>query len=157
MPTTSPNPAGNGREHARAPAEGRWSPDRIALLRRLWLEDGLSASEIAPRLGVSRNAVLGKVHRLGLSNRRPRQAPPPRPRCPQRRRSKPPVTSKRTLQPATSGWDAPSVGLAARVEDLTPCACRWPIGDPRAPAFGFCGRPAAAAPYCEAHRRVAYL
>ncbi|MBE7216994.1 MAG: GcrA cell cycle regulator, partial [Caulobacteraceae bacterium] len=47
-----------------------WTDDRVDSLRKLWL-DGLSASQIAKQLGggVTRNAVIGKVHRLGLSGR----------------------------------------------------------------------------------------
>ena len=46
-----------------------WSDERVAVLKKMWL-DGNSASEIAKELGnITRNAVIGKVHRLGLSNR----------------------------------------------------------------------------------------
>ena len=46
-----------------------WSDERVAVLKKMWLE-GNSASEIAKELGnITRNAVIGKVHRLGLSNR----------------------------------------------------------------------------------------
>ena len=46
-----------------------WSEERVAVLKKMWL-DGNSASEIAKELGnITRNAVIGKVHRLGLSNR----------------------------------------------------------------------------------------
>ena len=46
-----------------------WSDERVAVLKKMWL-DGNSASEIAKKLGdITRNAVIGKVHRLGLSNR----------------------------------------------------------------------------------------
>ena len=46
-----------------------WNDERVELLKKLWA-DGLSASQIASRLGgVTRNAVIGKVHRLGLSGR----------------------------------------------------------------------------------------
>jgi GcrA cell cycle regulator len=65
-----------------------WNDERVELLTKLWAE-GLSASQIAGRLGgVTRNAVIGKVHRLGLSGRatssrssspRPRRAHVPRP------------------------------------------------------------------------------
>ena len=64
-----------------------WNDERVELLKRLWAE-GLSASQIASRLGgVTRNAVIGKVHRLGLSGRatssrssspRPRRVQAPR-------------------------------------------------------------------------------
>src|SRR6201996_7827675 len=72
-----------------------WTDERVELLKKLWL-DGLSASQIAKQLGgVTRNAVIGKVHRLGLSGRAapsqptrpvfkapraPRPAPAPAPR-----------------------------------------------------------------------------
>src|SRR6201996_4163483 len=46
-----------------------WTDERVELLKKLW-QDGLSASQIAKQLGgVTRNAVIGKVHRLGLSGR----------------------------------------------------------------------------------------
>ena len=46
-----------------------WTDDRVEILKKLWIE-GQSASQIAKELGgVTRNAVIGKVHRLGLSNR----------------------------------------------------------------------------------------
>ena len=53
-----------------ADAVGSWTEDRVELLGRLWGE-GLSASQIAAALGggVTRNAVIGKVHRLGLAGR----------------------------------------------------------------------------------------
>src|ERR1700749_3350562 len=61
-----------------AAAIGGWTEDRVAALKKLWLE-GLSASQIAKQLGgVTRNAVIGKVHRLGLSGRAT-PASPPRP------------------------------------------------------------------------------
>ena len=46
-----------------------WTDERVETLKRMWVE-GASASQIAKELGqVTRNAVIGKVHRLGLSNR----------------------------------------------------------------------------------------
>jgi len=46
-----------------------WSDERVAILKKMWLE-GSSASEIAKELGnITRNAVIGKIHRLGMSNR----------------------------------------------------------------------------------------
>ena len=57
-----------------------WTDDRVELLKKLWSE-GLSASAIATALGgVTRNAVIGKVHRLGLSGRA--KPPQPQPREP---------------------------------------------------------------------------
>ena len=48
---------------------GDWTPERIAALIALWNEE-LPASEIGRRLGITKNAVIGKVHRLGLTKRR---------------------------------------------------------------------------------------
>ena len=54
-----------------------WTDERVELLRKLW-NQGLSASQIATELanGITRNAVIGKVHRLGLSNRATSTAKP---------------------------------------------------------------------------------
>ena len=45
-----------------------WTDEMVEGLRQMW-EEGLTANEIAKRLGVSKNSIVGKVHRLGLSNR----------------------------------------------------------------------------------------
>ncbi len=53
-----------------------WSEERVEVLKKMWLE-GKSASEIAKELGdITRNAVIGKVHRLGLSNRETKSTKP---------------------------------------------------------------------------------
>ena len=69
-----------------------WTDDRVELLKKLWA-DGLSASQIAAELGgITRNAVIGKVHRLGLSGRAKSPAPAPAPPVPpQQQPAKPPV------------------------------------------------------------------
>jgi GcrA cell cycle regulator len=46
--------------------------------------------------------------------------------------------------------------LVRRLEDLPNRACHWPLGDPQAADFAFCGRRAATGPYCPAHAAVAY-
>ena len=57
-----------------------WTEERVELLKKLWSE-GLSASQIAGQLGgVTRNAVIGKVHRLSLSGRAKPVSSSPRPR-----------------------------------------------------------------------------
>ena len=61
-----------------------WTDERVELLRKLW-QDGLSASQIAGELGngITRNAVIGKVHRLGMSGRvKPPSAATALPRAP---------------------------------------------------------------------------
>jgi GcrA cell cycle regulator len=137
-----------------------WTPERVATLERLWT-DGLSASEIAARFpGITRNAVLGKLHRLGrLGRGRPTASTKSRkvkpPRAPSVRRPKPPARMRPPVARASVAM--PSwAGEVTRVEALQSWHCRWPIGDPHDAAFAFCGRRVAARPYCGDHRAVAY-
>jgi GcrA cell cycle regulator len=141
-----------------------WTDERVELLKRLW-GDGLSASQIAHKLGgVTRNAVIGKVHRLGLSGR----ATPSRP---SRRTAKPATARPARAMPATSvAAPRPAApppaplepamlpsGEFATVLTLGSHICKWPIGDPDDSSFRFCGRHAGTgSPYCDAHARVAY-
>lgn len=147
---------------ARAQADARngWTDAAVEVLKDLWAEVDLSAATIARRLGVTRNAVLGKIHRLGLSQpRRPRPpaiAPPPRlakPRPVASARRAPTSAPVRT-SPQPSAETGP--GLVARLEDLPGRACHWPLGDPQAADFAFCGRRAETGPYCPAHAGMAY-
>lgn len=126
-----------------------WTDERVALLKRLWGE-GKTAAEIASELGgVTRNAVIGKAHRLKLSNRvSPIQ------------QNKKPITAAKPAAPEkkirqTLEQDNNRQGIA--MLDLDSRACRWPLGDPRDEKFSFCGDGIAEGlPYCEAHAKVAY-
>jgi GcrA cell cycle regulator len=137
-----------------------WSIDRVTSLCRLWRE-GLSASQIAKQMGgVTRNAVIGKVHRLGLTGRgapslprtgtprdtRPRRAPKATNTASHRI-----CASRRTPSPAAS--EGP--GLVDDLVNLKPHACKWPIGDPKRPEFSFCGRSTDGV-YCAAHAALAF-
>jgi len=139
-----------------------WTEDRVSVLKKLWLE-GLSASQIAKQLGgVTRNAVIGKVHRLGLSGR----AAPSQPSRPVFRPTRParPVqaAAPRRVEPVVrpaAPPPAPMVDLPGTATVLTLGAhmCKWPIGDPSTDEFSFCGRRAGdEGPYCIEHARVAY-
>jgi GcrA cell cycle regulator len=139
-----------------------WTRERVATLERLWT-DGLSASEISARLpGTTRNAVLGKLHRLGHVRRGGPMASvqihkPKRLSAPTARRPKPPPAS--TLRRSAAMPTAPMptwAGEVTSLEALQSWHCRWPIGDPQEPGFAFCGRPVAIRPYCGDHRAVAY-
>ena len=149
-----------------------WTEERVERLKSLWME-GLSASQIASELGgVTRNAVIGKVHRLGLSGRVTTAAKPRAPR-PRLQRS-PRYASGRTLghrgSLALASPDiddiedeveitAEVVPLARYLSlaELEPGSCRWPIGDPASPQFRFCGAPALPGQsYCRACARKAY-
>jgi len=159
-----------------------WSDERVELLRKLWTE-GLSASQIAAELGgVTRNAVIGKVHRLGLSGRaksatpaasRPRKAAPTRsPSHPMAQPSGQTVVRGNTALAAAPELETEAVPqeqfqpqedvvvpLSERVTimELREAMCRWPMGDPTTPDFRFCGaRSLLGMPYCAHHARIAY-
>ncbi|TGY88115.1 GcrA cell cycle regulator [Marinicauda algicola] len=148
-----------------------WTEERVETLKKLWA-DGLSASQIAKQLGgVTRNAVIGKVHRLGLSGRaapsrparRPAPKPAPRPRAqpaaPASTAKPQPSTPAPALRQAAAPIEAERLasGEYATVLTLKDSMCKWPIGDPADTTFRFCGRrsgPGQA--YCEAHSQMAY-
>jgi GcrA cell cycle regulator len=115
------------------PSPSGWTGERTDLLSKLWL-DGLGASEIAKRLGgVTRNAVIGRVQKLGLPQSTPRL------------RS---GVKIRTTQEA---------GVEATVITLGAHMCKWPIGDPSSDTFTFCGRRSDRDQfYCVEHARMAY-
>jgi len=139
-----------------------WTDDRVETLTKLWGK-GLSASQIARELGeVTRNAVIGKVHRLGLAGR----ASPTRPKS--RARHREPSNFSSTFdtkdrfsenipplsvpEPAVS-----SSGESINILMLTEKICKWPIGEPTDEDFRFCGlgrNPNSV--YCEEHTKLAY-
>jgi GcrA cell cycle regulator len=136
-----------------------WNEDRVATLTRLWRE-GYSASQVARQLGeVSRSAVIGKVHRLGLAGRdapsRP-QSVGGRPPRNQNRATPGGVRRVRPFQPRPVEAAAPRVTFdpqpTATLVTLSDHGCRWPIGDPGTVGFGFCGRlKASSGVYCAGH------
>jgi GcrA cell cycle regulator len=153
-----------------------WTEDRVTLLKKLWT-DGLSASQIAKQLGgVTRNAVIGKVHRLGLAGRAAPSRPikrvlaaPVRPKpvlvAPAMPVVRPAGTAAVTAAAASTAVSKPArPALPARprgdiigVLELGAHMCKWPIGDPGDAEFGFCGAQAAPGlPYCAEHAAVAY-
>ena len=132
-----------------------WSEERIEQMKALWKE-GLSCSQIAKRLkcGVSRNAVIGKLHRLGLSGRREPSAPvnrKVRPASPSRRAA---VVRPPDFSPISSPLLDCSTDVV-RVRQVATGECKWPVGDPRDPTFGFCGA-ATTGRYCAEHAARAY-
>src|SRR5215211_5287429 len=155
-------------------AGATWTDERVELLKKLW-SDGLSASQIAAEIGsVTRNAVIGKIHRLGLSGRGKTKAA-----APQRGRkaSRAPSAPTSVPQPSTPNpvpvaptpisiesaplatFDDVVVPISERVTimELRESMCRWPMGDPTKPEFRFCGaRSVTGLPYCTHHARIAY-
>jgi GcrA cell cycle regulator len=147
-----------------------WNDDTIARLRTLWAE-GLSTAEIGRRMGVSKNAVVGKAHRLNLAARpspiRRDGEKAPRRRQPRRAHGatlpalaaavaplpvmEAPRLVERPALPVLRAVPAPRPG--GRV---TPCC--WPIGEPGTRSFHFCDVDAIAGkPYCEEHASKAYV
>src|SRR3954470_17196434 len=138
-----------------------WTDERVETLKRLWT-DGLSASQIAAELGgITRNAVIGKVHRLGLSGR----AKSPSSAAPRPRKARPHGHMMRVSRPAVRGntalahaydLDAEAepelldnvvpMGQRRTLLELTEETCRWPIGDPGQADFFFCGGGAGTTP-----------
>lgn len=135
-----------------------WTQDRIDRLRILWLE-GQTAEQIARTLGagITRSAVLGKVHRLGLSTGRPavpvKPAVRPRPVRPTPRGR--PVKVPTPTATATEEIGLEGSGLATLLS-VGLNDCRWPMGDPRAEGFSLCGRQAVRGAYCACHGAIAY-
>ena len=104
-----------------------WTSVRVGTLIAYWKE-GLPTSEIGRRLRVTKNAVVGKVHRLGLAKRRP-------------------TIHRKPEEAEIIKLDALGAGM-----------CSWPEGEPGTDAFRFCGRPAVAGkPYCGEHCARAYV
>jgi GcrA cell cycle regulator len=149
-----------------------WTDDRVEQLKKLW-EAGLSASQIAAELGnITRNAVIGKVHRLGLSGR----AKSPSSSAPRQRKVRPAQQMMRINRPVSRGNTALAQAFEVEAEpdpiaydnvvpmsqrlnllQLNENTCHWPVGDPSSPDFFFCGGKALdSLPYCAHHSRVAY-
>src|ERR1700721_3059631 len=138
-----------------------WTAERIEQLRN-FVVTGLTCSQIAAEIGVTRNAVIGKIHRLGLSPARPAGAParssPPRVRSP---RFSPQSRLFRLIDaqaPCIAAEPAP-IDSARRCSllEIAQDKCHWPIGDPHAADFAFCGNEAISGfSYCAGHARMAY-
>ncbi len=140
-----------------------WNEERIAALTRMWRE-GYSASQVARQLGgVSRSAVIGKVHRLGIAGRdapsRPHSAggrPSTRGRATAGGVRRAPVARAVRPEQAPAPRISFEVAPTATLVSLTEHACRWPIGDPNEAGFGFCGRlKASGGAYCAGHAAMA--
>ena len=147
-----------------------WDDNRIEQLKKLWSE-GLSASQIAAELGgVTRNAVIGKVHRLGLSGRaKAKPASVARPRKVVKAAARTATISVRGNLAVVEMLEAVAEVAPARDNVVIPISrrisimelreglCRWPIGDPLQADFVYCGADCGAGrTYCEAHARIAF-
>lgn len=156
-----------------------WTSEKVQELKKLW-ESGLSTGEIGRMLGVSKNAIVGKVHRLALEGR-----PSPIVSASKSDGDKKTVKKKTESKKVTPVKEATKAtaskttkkDIDAKVEsiekkeiqapvkkeagvalvDLTPTSCRWPEGDPKDPDFSFCGKEVVPGKiYCAEHCAVAY-
>ncbi len=152
-----------------------WTSERIELLKRC-LHAGLSCGQTAREIGVTRNAVIGKMNRLGLSRpkdliarqleqrRTAKLARPKASRTWHPRRTLMNVFAQHeTLKTAFPGPQTPAEdipihnGRGCTLLELSRGKCRWPISTPGAEDFCFCGNePAKGLPYCARHARIAY-
>jgi GcrA cell cycle regulator len=154
-----------------------WTDERIEQLKQMW-DKGMSASQIAEALagGITRNAVIGKAHRLGLkarpspvksdSSKRAAPAPAvaeaaleveatPRPVASAPVAAAPVVAAPAVLKKPKPA--APAKSAKVTLLDLTERICKWPIGHPGDDDFHFCGKPVQpGTPYCPEHCAVAY-
>jgi GcrA cell cycle regulator len=144
--------------------EPTWTAERVELLKSRF-EAGRSCREIACDIGVSRNAVIGKLSRLNLTHQKNGDARRParkdaaeghRPRTEPRRQYQARLASRAEPQPAVD--DEPiHNGLCCSLLELSDERCRWPISTPGAEDFCFCGNPPVEGrPYCAGHTRLAY-
>ena len=135
----------------------RWTDERNDRLRELWAT-GLSCAKIAARLGgTTRNAVIGKAHRLGLESRQsPISFDAGSDRTTQRRITRAHKQIHAVVAPLFV--DAPARPAPPVIVGSSTEKCQWPHGNVGEPGFGFCGEASAAGrPYCAEHVRRAYL
>ncbi len=157
-----------------------WNDETIERLRALWAE-GLSTAEIGRRMGISKNAVVGKAHRLNLQARpspirRDGAGAAARPAAPRRVTGPtlPPLAAQPVPplvelpraplpQKAPPRESAPAERAAPQLRPLSPrigrmAVCCWPIGEPGTKTFRFCDANAASGkPYCTEHAQIAYV
>ncbi len=143
--------------------EPTWTDERVELLK-IRFAAGLTCREIAGDIGVSRNAVIGKLSRLNLTREKsgdgPRPAPSDAPKG--RRRGSVPRLQYRLLQavyaePPAANEEPIADGHCCSLLELSEERCRWPISTPGAEDFRFCGNtPVEGLPYCPGHSRLAY-
>jgi GcrA cell cycle regulator len=146
-----------------------WTTERIELLKNRFAA-GLSCREIAAYIGVSRNAVIGKLSRLNLTRgpgeRRPRKSAAKEAIRGAAKGSRLKTTPRLQYQMLQSVYAAPEAVIddepinaehRCSLLELSKERCRWPISTPGAEDFCFCGNPPVdGLPYCPGHTRLAY-
>ena len=120
-----------------------WDEVKLNKLKTLW-DEGLPITKIGNEIGVSRNAIAGKAHRMGLPKR---NSPISKSGDPRKNQD---ISSKNSTQ------ELP-LKIMLREVEWSRNRCCWPIGDPKLPGFSFCGTSIIPGrPYCEEHSNLAY-
>ena len=120
-----------------------WNEEKLDKLKSLW-DKGLPITKIGLELGVSRNAIAGKAHRLGLPKR---NSPISKSGDPRKNENKTDIQTDKELP----------LKLLLRDVEWSRNRCCWPLGDPKLPGFSFCGTSIIPGrPYCEEHSKLAY-
>ncbi len=120
-----------------------WDEDKLNKLRKLW-DDGLPITKIGNEIGVSRNAIAGKAHRMGLPKR---NSPISKSGDPRKNQESYNSDNSRVLP----------LKIMLRDVEWSRNRCCWPIGDPKLSGFSFCGTSIIPGrPYCEEHSNLAY-
>ncbi len=159
-----------------------WTEEMVEQLREMW-KQGLTTGEIGKRLGVSKNSIVGKVHRLGLSGRPSpikkketaasdnAKKDPASQAKPSKSKNEKIAAAKKTEPESELIEDIvieekieivppsyPQRSDKTSLTDLDNHTCRWPIGDPKDENFHFCGKKVRIGQtYCDEHAAVAYV
>lgn len=154
-----------------------WTDKMVEDLKIMW-KQGLTTGEIGKRLGVSKNSIVGKVHRLQLDARpSPIKKKDEETETSAAENTAQPATAKNTggkknePRPEKTAAPAPVQPVAAKplpikkivpgnvkLTDLDNHTCRWPLGDPKDENFHFCGKKVKIGQtYCEEHSALAYV
>ena len=144
--------------------EPTWTEERVERLKNRFAA-GLTCREIAGDLGLSRNAVIGKLSRLKLTREKSGDARPPERKDAAKGRG-PKTVPRLQYQMLKAVYGEPQPAAADEPIDSEHCCsllelsaqrCRWPISTPGLADFCFCGNtPLAGLPYCAGHTRLAY-
>ena len=146
-----------------------WTDEAVEELKKMW-DKGMTTGQIAKALNVTKNSIIGKVHRLCLTARpspikKSSDKPEKKATTPKQAKEVKKETTKSVSKKETSVVAETEKKVAPVVEEtniplvkLDNHTCRWPMGDPRDEDFCFCGkRIKTGQTYCEEHAAVAYV
>tara|TARA_B100000035_G_scaffold301607_1_gene298375 strand:+ start:423 stop:839 length:417 start_codon:yes stop_codon:yes gene_type:complete len=124
-------------------SKSTWNDTKLKKLEDLW-KQGHPISKIGEMLGVSRNSVAGKAHRMGLP-----------------KRTSPISSAKKENLSVEKNNETSNIELPLKIKlrsvQWSRTKCCWPEGDPKQNNFKFCGQDIfPGRPYCDKHSLLAY-